>query len=80
MGKNRVDFKGSWIWKDKTPAHENEFIKFRRDFTFSGGAAYLHITADTRYELYVNGVYLGFGPVRAWPAHYGMTVMTSPPI
>lgn len=70
MEKNRVDFKGSWIWKDRTPAHENEFIKFRRDFTFSGGAAYLHITADTRYELYVNGVYLGFGPVRAWPAHY----------
>ncbi len=35
-----------------------------------GEAAALRITADSRYTVYVNGRYTGFGPVRSWPNHW----------
>src|SRR6185369_14086435 len=33
-------------------------------------AASLHISADSRYILYLNGVRLGFGPARNYHYHY----------
>ena len=60
----------SWIWAapDATPA--NTFAAFRREIEISGSAveAALHITADSRYALSVNGEYVGFGPPRSWPS------------
>ncbi|MCX7016061.1 MAG: family 78 glycoside hydrolase catalytic domain, partial [Candidatus Sumerlaeota bacterium] len=48
----------------------NNFVAFRRDLAVKGKAerATLRITADSRYEVYVNGAWLGFGPPRSWPA------------
>ncbi len=63
-------FAGSWIWTSEPAAPRNVFARFRRTFSYSGGKADLHITADSRYFLYVNGERIGFGPVRAWPGHW----------
>ena len=59
-----------WIWNSPSDFTENQYVVFRKKFHFQGGAATLHITADSRYYAYLNGSYLGFGPVRAYPDHY----------
>lgn len=62
-------WQGQWIWSENAP-ERNAFVRFRRKFNYSGGQALLHLTADARYALYLNGAYLGHGPVRAWPNHW----------
>lgn len=59
-----------WIWNAPSSFSENQFVLFRKKFDYAGGEAALHITADSRYYAYLNGAYLGFGPVRAYPDHY----------
>lgn len=61
-----------WIWTDQDDklAERNRFVRFRRRFAWNGGKAVLHITADSRYILYVNGEYAGQGPVRGWLQYY----------
>jgi hypothetical protein len=61
---------GFWIWTDAPTPARNAFVRFRRRFLYQGGPARLHLTADSRYILFVNGRWLGHGPVRAWPAHW----------
>ena len=55
---------GAWIWSSDRLPQRNAFVRFRRCFPYDGGAATLNLTADSRYVLYVNGEYLGQGPVR----------------
>ncbi len=49
----------------------NRWFLFRRRFVLPGAAddAELHITADSRYQLFVNGVRAGRGPARCAPTH-----------
>jgi len=49
----------------------NRWFLFRRHFALPGAAdaAELHITADSRYQLFVNGVRAGRGPARCAPTH-----------
>ena len=58
-----------WIWTAQpTPPH-NAFVCFRREFEAGESAdARLQITADARYEVWVNGQWLGHGPIRSWPS------------
>ncbi len=65
-----TNWQGWWIWTGQKVAERNAFVRFRRSWRYDGGPAVLHITADSRYVLYVNGAYVGQGPVRAWPAHW----------
>jgi hypothetical protein len=65
-----MDWQAPWIWTPEPTAPRNAYVRFRREFAHPGGPATLHLTADTRYVLYVNGEWLGQGPVRAWPAHW----------
>jgi alpha-L-rhamnosidase len=58
-----------WIWTDAALPARNAFLRFRRAFTASG-ALRIRITADSRYWLYVDGEYVGTGPVRSWPNHW----------
>src|SRR5687768_2956294 len=59
-----------WIWTAQPTPPQNAFVCFRRDFEVNGEAedAVLHITADARYELFLNGEWLGHGPIRSWPS------------
>jgi hypothetical protein len=61
---------GEWIWTREEVPERNAFVRFRRQVRYDGGKAVLHITADSRYWLWVNGQFLGHGPVRAWPSHW----------
>jgi len=61
---------GSWIWTKENLAIFNRFVRFRKTFDYTDGIAEIKITGDTRYVLYVNGEYIGYGPVRCWPNHY----------
>ena len=49
----------------------NRFVYFRKTFALAAApdAATLHISADGRYQLFVNGVLIGRGPARCDAAH-----------
>ncbi len=56
-----------WIWNDDT-ATENQHVCFRTAFEYSpGGAAVLHIAADSDFVAYLNGVRVGQGQFGDWP-------------
>lgn len=64
------DLKASWIWiKTSDPASPNAFVYFRR--LFQGCASHktsrLTVSADTAYHLYLNGEFIGSGPVMTEP-------------
>ncbi len=64
------DIQASWIWlKTGDPAHPNTFVYFRREFvaeTLSKDAR-LTVSADMVYHLYLNGEFIGSGPVMTEP-------------
>jgi hypothetical protein len=62
--------KPSWIWTEAPLPARNAFVRFRRVLGPASGRLVIRITADSRYWLYVNGEYLGTGPVRSWPRHW----------
>ena len=59
-----------WIWLAQSPRDKNVYAAFRRTFELKSSPkrADLNITADSRYELRINGTFTGHGPVRAWPS------------
>jgi len=60
--------KTEWIWLNEAGRRDwNQWVEFRR--TIAGGSAgrvVLRITADTRYNLWLNGVWVGYGPNRSF--------------
>src|SRR5882724_4014080 len=64
-----------WIWepgyagKSGDPSATNLFVYFRKVFDLDRGldAALAQISADSRYQLYVNGQFVGRGPARFDP-------------
>jgi hypothetical protein len=67
-GPRAQDLSGCWIWDDSPPRAYNASRWFRAEWEAGGGQpAQLAITADSRYRLWVNGTWLGDGPVRGWP-------------
>ncbi len=56
------------------PAHpfdlRDAYVNFRADIVLDTvpAKATLRLTADSRYRLWVNGVFIGRGPERSWPA------------
>lgn len=57
-------------WLDSTASHRNTFALIRRRvrLEFPPRSAHLHIFADTRYRLRVNGSTIGHGPARFHPS------------
>ncbi|MBI4578333.1 MAG: alpha-L-rhamnosidase N-terminal domain-containing protein [Planctomycetes bacterium] len=67
--KNDVNWQAKWIWLDDEAGPRNLYLCARRDFdlTDTAGAAFrLHVSADSRYRLYVNGEWIGDGPARSF--------------
>jgi hypothetical protein len=56
------------------PAHpfdlRDVYVNFRADFVLETAPSHavLQLTADSRYRLWVNGVFVGRGPERSWPS------------
>lgn len=56
------------------PAHpfdlRDAYVNFRSDFLLDAvpGEAVFRLSADSRYRLWINGVFVGRGPERSWPS------------
>ncbi len=63
----------NWIWNNGEPSPRSFWLRLRRSFQCPTQIkrASLLITADSRYELYINRHDLGNGPVRSFPWSYG---------
>jgi hypothetical protein len=68
MAKQPFTPGASWIWSAEARRPYNNFVCFRRSFDLAAAPvdAELRITADSRYEVHVNGEWLGHGPPRSW--------------
>jgi len=79
----RFNRRAEWIWRyrglgessflDATPPYAeeaNRYVYFRKVFEIEGqvSEAAVHISADGRYQLFVNGQLVGRGPARCNPA------------
>ncbi len=64
-----MQWKAQWIWDNSGRHPRNYWLAFRKvlEVPEDFDEAELHITADSRYFLYLNGQFLGWGPVRSWP-------------
>ena len=57
-------------WAKDLPPGRNQFVSFERRFVCSATTqATLHLFADTRYRLFVNGEFVAYGPGRFVTAH-----------
>src|SRR5688572_16273062 len=58
---------GQWIWTEGEAAPRNSYTYFRKSFNLEREPkeGKLHLTADSRYQLWVNGAFAGRGPVRS---------------
>ncbi len=58
-----------WIWAPGKASPTNYYLAARRTFQLDDRPeeATLHISADSRYVLFVNGERVGRGPNRCWP-------------
>ncbi|MER3465662.1 MAG: hypothetical protein C4340_00035, partial [Armatimonadota bacterium] len=61
--------KTGWIWLSDADRREwNQWVEFRR--CIEGPPArsvVLRVSADTRYNAWVNGAWVGYGPNRSFP-------------
>ena len=55
---------GEWIWKKSLLNTPDSFLLFRKEFScaFAGLETYLWISANSSYQLFLNGRLIGFGP------------------
>lgn len=67
----RQAFKGLWIWGSPGLAHEhrNEYVYARKTVRLASEpvSAHVRVSADNRYQLFVNGKFVCRGPARCEP-------------
>ena len=58
--------RAQWIWSEGDPLPQNFYLYSRKsvDLAPNCSSAEVHVTADSRYKLFVNGEYVGRGPAR----------------
>ena len=64
-----MDWIANWIWLGELPEQDDCYVNARKEFQLPGDIeeAYLHISANNRYKLYLNGSKIGAGPNRMDP-------------
>jgi len=64
--------KPDWIWAQTSqPISYNQTIIASKSISLdSVRRAFIDITADSYYRLYINGKWIGDGPPKCWPEHY----------
>ena len=62
---------GEWIWYPEGRTLSNTFMYFRRRISVKREmrSAAIHVSADSRYQLYLNGTLVGRGPAVQDPGH-----------
>jgi len=61
-------WRGFWIWDTLDTVQPNQFVLFRKEFdTTVAQECRLHITAETRYRVYLDGERLADGPPKCVP-------------
>jgi hypothetical protein len=71
QAREKIAWRGQWIWADGSGAARNAYVFFRRTFRLAAAQPVrLEITADTSYELHVDGRRVGRGPARAHLDYY----------
>lgn len=56
-----------WIWHPDEPHKANTYYLFRREVALPEEAITLHIAADTRYQLFIDGTFIGRGAPQSQP-------------
>lgn len=74
--KKLSDWKGCWIgesWQNDIASRYNTFFAFRKKYSLDHDPreAWLDISADARYKLWINGRFVARGPARSFPWHQG---------
>ena len=69
--REQINWAAKWIWvrgRTKRPCH---FAYFRKEFILKSGirSGKILCAADSKYRLWVNGKYVGFGPARGNAKH-----------
>jgi len=60
----------AWIWKAGEEGNHNCFLLFRKSFTSDGDTCRIHVSADERYVLSLDGERVARGPERGDIAHW----------
>ena len=73
MAANSIFSRAHWIWSAQQKFSDyNIAAQFRKEFSISTpiASAILHITADSRYRVSLNGQWINDGPGKAYPEHW----------
>lgn len=57
---------GKWIWVDDS-AYKNSYGEFLQSIQYAGGTCSVKLACDSKYNLYVNGNLVSFGPYPGYP-------------
>ncbi|MEI6914749.1 MAG: alpha-L-rhamnosidase, partial [Armatimonadota bacterium] len=66
-----MKWKGAWIWAEAEESPRNAYLYARKtfDITTDVEKAKLRVTADSRYRLWINGIFINNGPVPSDPRY-----------
>ena len=69
--RQKIDWIAKWIWSPGRMRRPFHCSYFRKTFDVKGTSrrAMIHCAADSKYRLWVNGKYIGFGPARGHSKH-----------
>ena len=75
-------WKASWITSKKAPRKEECILRFRKEFELTSKPSrfVIHVSADNRYLLKVNGKYVGNGPSHSDVKHWKFTTYDIAPM